>query len=545
MKEQFKVLSSEETRNFYDGLVEGKNKRGIWGMEKRFSPEAIASKRSVLQHFVPQVARYVTKDDKVLDLGCGPGGFMSLVAPLCKNIVAADIVPSFIAECSAFIVKHNIPNARAVLLEKGVLPFADNEFDVLIMVDVIHHLEAAAETLAEVARVLKPGGRLLVFEPNKLNPLLALLCALDKNEHGLLKLGTFATYRRLLGNDFTIDEQLYSGLLVGPDGDKTIAIANFLSNPKNKLLGWLCPKLFIAARKEKHVGKCRACSSPNLYLLRNSTITSDLQSNNFAITDANYGSTAAIYKCSCCGLLQCLNDTSVLHYYEGLEDHEYEKGRSERVLQAEKLVAQLLSSLHRENGKGLTLLDVGAGSGILVEVANRLGFSAIGIEPSAWLAKTARDNGLQVYEGVLPHPEITEKFSAATFIDVIEHVNDPLGVLKSIHAQLQPGGILLVVTPDVSSFCARVLGFKWWHYRIAHISYYNKRTLEISLNRAGFRVEKFTRPCWYFSYPYLRERLRKYLPGFLLPKASGSMAKLVVPLNLFDSLLAVCVKNDG
>lgn len=539
----FNSFSSEQTRHFYDGLVKGANPRGIWGFEKRFTPETIASKHSLQQHFLPQVARYITKTDKCLDLGCGPGGFMSLVAPLCQTIVGADIAPHFISECKAFITRNAITNASAIMLDNNSLPFADGEFDVVLMIDTIHHLEAPAETLAEIARVLKPQGRLLIFEPNKYNPLLALLCALDKNEHGLLKLGTFARYQQLLGNQFTIDEQRHSGLLVGPDSRAFITLANFLSHPKNTWLGWLSPKLFIVARNEKNNAACRACEQSNLYLIRPSTITETLHSQHFAITDAHYGTTAALYRCRDCGLLQCINTTSVLPYYETLEDPAYEATRFERVLQAEKLLEHAVKMIPCNEGQTLTLLDVGAGSGALVEAAGKYGLHAAGIEPSAWLASSGKKRGLTLYEGTLPHPAITELFDIITLIDVIEHVTHPRQLLQSIYAQLKPGGTLLVVTPDVSSFFARILRFRWWHYRIAHITYYNKKTLALSARKEGFHVQGFTRPCWYFSYPYLRERLQHYLPDWLLPKATGAFAHTVIPLNLYDSLLMICQKK--
>lgn len=249
MSKIFKESSSEQTRSFYEELSSGENRRGIWGKENRFNPDLISLKPSVLKHFVPIVARYLTNRDKCLDLGSGPGGFLSLMAPLCGTITGADIVPSFVKENQSMIERKGLANASAVLLESGNLPFSDSEFDKVVMIDTIHHLEDHNKTMSEVTRVLKPGGFFLIFEPNKLNPLLALLCALDKNEHGLLRLGTFKTYRRLLGNNFQIEHEAYNGMLVGPESKASVALANFVSMPKNKIFRWLSPKLFIAARK--------------------------------------------------------------------------------------------------------------------------------------------------------------------------------------------------------------------------------------------------------------------------------------------------------
>ena len=104
----FKNLSTQETRNFYEGLVSGDNQRGLWGKHNRFDPDLISVKPSILKHFVPVVKRYLSDKDKCLDLGCGPGGFLSLMAPLCGTITGADIVPSFVKNFGELIYFFNI-----------------------------------------------------------------------------------------------------------------------------------------------------------------------------------------------------------------------------------------------------------------------------------------------------------------------------------------------------------------------------------------------------------------------------------------------------
>jgi ubiquinone/menaquinone biosynthesis C-methylase UbiE len=245
----FKNRSADQTRHFYRTLLEGGEKRGIWGRENRFDPDSIGKKQSVRRHFLPSVGAYLSQTDACLDLGCGPGGFLALMAPLCNTIVGADIVPNFVDDCRSTIEREAISNASVVLLTSAKLPFGDAQFDKVVMVDTIHHLEIPERTLAEVFRVLKPGGVLLILEPNKANPLLALLCALDPNEHGLLRLGSFSSYRKLLGQQFEIVRQEYNGMLVGPQGKVSVGIADFVSLSGRALLNWLSPKLFIVARK--------------------------------------------------------------------------------------------------------------------------------------------------------------------------------------------------------------------------------------------------------------------------------------------------------
>jgi ubiquinone/menaquinone biosynthesis C-methylase UbiE len=245
----FKHRTAKQTRSFYSGLVEGSKKRGVWGKENRFDPDVIGDKPSVQRHFVSVITPFLASQDRCLDLGCGPGGFIALIAPLCREVVGADVVPEFVAQCRSTLVRKELFNASAVLLEKEELPFADGEFDKVVMVDTVHHLEFHEKTMSEVYRVLKPGGLLLIFEPNKANPLLALLCALDPNEHGLLRLGTFSSYARLLEHRFQIIRQAHNGMLVGPQSHLSVAIADYVSGTGHEAFAWLSPKLFIVASK--------------------------------------------------------------------------------------------------------------------------------------------------------------------------------------------------------------------------------------------------------------------------------------------------------
>ncbi len=54
-------------------------------------------------------------------------------------------------------------------------------------------------------------------------------------------------------------------------------------------------------------------------------------------------------------------------------------------------------------------------------------------------------------------------------MDVIEHLSNPIEFLNVLKSYLNEDGLLLIATPDRGSFLAKLLGKKWWHYRIAHM----------------------------------------------------------------------------
>jgi SAM-dependent methyltransferase len=289
--------------------------------------------------------------------------------------------------------------------------------------------------------------------------------------------------------------------------------------------------IFVTPRSSQ----CWICDSADLQLAKASSNTTRLTSRNFSITDSHYGITEAIYRCPRCEFLQCSDITGVVKFYEELEDSAYEAGREERGLHAYKLL-----EVAKELQPGGRLLDVGAGSGMLVEQALRMGYRAEGIEPSAWLQKIAQQRGLSVHLGTFPHPSVTGRFEVITLIDVIEHVTNPVELLHEIAGSLSPGGIALIVTPDLDSAAARIMGWKWWHFRVAHIGYFNMRSLYLALDRAGLQPVFRKRPGWFFSATYLWERVHRYLPEALRLGPPRLLSKVVIPINLHDSWLVAC-----
>ncbi len=280
--------------------------------------------------------------------------------------------------------------------------------------------------------------------------------------------------------------------------------------------------------------KCWICDSKDLKLIKKSGITEKLSSNNFAITNYEYGVTGELRKCKQCGFIQCTDLEEVVGFYEELKDPEYEDGRNERLLQ-ERRVLLYLKKIKPEG----SLLDVGAGSGMLVEAALGLGYEAEGIEPSKWLYERAQKHGLPVHLGTFPHQDAQGPYDIITMIDVLEHVTNPLELMTDLRKGLKKDGILVIVTPDVKSFFARFLGYKWWHYRIAHIGYFNKRNLALLSQKAGLQLLEQKRPTWYFSARYLTVRVLSFLPKFLQFRVPRWLDKITIPLNLRDSILAI------
>jgi 2-polyprenyl-3-methyl-5-hydroxy-6-metoxy-1,4-benzoquinol methylase len=285
---------------------------------------------------------------------------------------------------------------------------------------------------------------------------------------------------------------------------------------------------------------CWACGSPRTKLRKQRGLPRPLSSEDLRITDSRYGTTLALRECRDCGFLFA-DDAELPRLpalYAALEDPEYESDQPSRAMQMRWLVERCLD----RKPQAVTLLDVGAANGVLVEQASRFGLGAVGVEPSAQLAAAARARGVNVLEGTLPHPALEDRrFDFVVVVDVIEHVADPVGLLRAAAARLAPDGFLVVVTPNVASAAARVLGDQWWHFRVAHVGYFSPKSFGRAARRAGLRVVSRQQARWFFPVSYLGDRISHYLPTAIIGKLlhetdlGRRIGSAVVPLNLFDS----------
>jgi ArsR family transcriptional regulator len=108
--------------------------------------------------------------DSLLDLGTGTGRLLELFAPLYARAVGIDASADMLAVARANLDRAGIANAQVRLGDIHNLPFQRDSFDVVTVHQVLHYLDDPERALAEAARVLRPGGRLLVvdFAPHDL-----------------------------------------------------------------------------------------------------------------------------------------------------------------------------------------------------------------------------------------------------------------------------------------------------------------------------------------------------------------------------------------
>jgi SAM-dependent methyltransferase len=118
------------------------------------------------------IRRYAPLEDRViLDVGCGLGMYVRAFRRFSQDVHGVDIDEQKVAEASL-----ELPNIRVAPAEN--LPYPDGMFDVVLSHEVIEHVEDDRQAIAEAVRVLRgpdpvgaqPGGRLVVYAPNRLHP---------------------------------------------------------------------------------------------------------------------------------------------------------------------------------------------------------------------------------------------------------------------------------------------------------------------------------------------------------------------------------------
>jgi SAM-dependent methyltransferase len=101
-----------------------------------------------------------TGDERALDVGTGAGALALALAPLVREVVGLDPVP----ELLELARERSLPNTEFVEGDGTALPFADGAFDLTGTHRTLHHVAGADRIVAELARVTRPGGRVLVVD---------------------------------------------------------------------------------------------------------------------------------------------------------------------------------------------------------------------------------------------------------------------------------------------------------------------------------------------------------------------------------------------
>jgi 2-polyprenyl-3-methyl-5-hydroxy-6-metoxy-1,4-benzoquinol methylase len=141
------------------------------------------------------------------------------------------------------------------------------------------------------------------------------------------------------------------------------------------------------------------------------------------------------------------------------------------------------------------LLEIGCGSGDYMKNMKSLGWIVEGVEIDPVACRYARDvNLLTVHEGTVESAACPDNcFDAIVMYHVIEHIYDPVGLLKECHRIVKPGGRVIVITPNIESWGCSKFQENWRGLEPPrHIHIFSPRTMNKTAKLAGLQAVSVT-----------------------------------------------------
>lgn len=162
------------------------------------------------------------------------------------------------------------------------------------------------------------------------------------------------------------------------------------------------------------------------------------------------------------------------------------------------------------------VLDVGCGYGYFMQVAQDAGLRPFGLDLSEAAVEraNARFPG-RVFRGTLSDSALPrdQAFDVVFASHVVEHITTPVEFMRHIVARLKPGGLVVLVTPNIESLVSRVSGGRWVSFKIPeHVAYYSPATIARLLHRGGHFEAISVKPAFqYYRLPFVAAKVRQLI----------------------------------
>jgi 2-polyprenyl-3-methyl-5-hydroxy-6-metoxy-1,4-benzoquinol methylase len=187
----------------------------------------------------------------------------------------------------------------------------------------------------------------------------------------------------------------------------------------------------------------------------------------------------------------------------------------------------------RQSGK---LLEIGCARGDFMRVA-RQHFEVSGVEPNLELAAFSSQ--------IAPvHQDIIERtpwsgFDVIASFHVIEHVDSPRSFIGAAAEKLNPGGLIVIETPNIDSLPYKILKSRWRQFIPEHYFFFDRKTIAQLLSDCGLRTQAVRGIGKYASVDLITNRLSRYLPW--IPHLNG-FSNLTFRVNPLDIMLVFATK---
>ena len=192
------------------------------------------------------------------------------------------------------------------------------------------------------------------------------------------------------------------------------------------------------------------------------------------------------------------------------------------------------------------ILDVGCGSGLLLQEFQKIGWEVYGVDPSQTASHRARQllQSNNIFRGTLD--DITfplNSFDIVTMWHSLEHVPYPREVLMTVNRLITTAGKLKIAVPNIDSWEARFFG-KWWRglEPPRHLYLFSPKTLTSLLTSSGFQVTRL-RPQLFPSS--VTDSIDYFIENLFHVEWRRPKQKLTLYLFYFPVVLSYLVGNVG
>lgn len=193
-----------------------------------------------------------------------------------------------------------------------------------------------------------------------------------------------------------------------------------------------------------------------------------------------------LFVCQNCELI--FKDNIINIDYQKLDKDYYMVYNFNREKEVRDLIKIIKKYIKKEK---ISILEIGCGTGAILNEFGKKGFNVFGYEPSAIACNVAREKfGIDTIKNdYFKKNEFRLKPDVILLYDVLEHLNDPISLFNNIKSSLNKGSIFMIKSGNPFSFNARLYPSKWTYYYInQHIAFYNQKALKFLLNKTGLKI---------------------------------------------------------
>ena len=196
--------------------------------------------------------------------------------------------------------------------------------------------------------------------------------------------------------------------------------------------------------------------------------------------------------------------------------------------------------------KGKKILEVGCGDCYLLEKLKRLKYEVYGVDPAPIAKRAQKEKGIKIIEDFYPSKKINHQFDLIFHVDVLEHIPDPLSLLKEHSKNLSKNGYVIINVPDVTE------GVSLGDISIAthqHLNSFTIKSLHNLVQKSGLSVIKIVKSgfggslyCLASKRKTNKKRLKKF--GSNTNETKKFFKKSKIAIRKFNNVINYSLKQN-